>query len=270
MSDTLKEKVAAITGGGGAICGAIARAFSQSGAKVAVWDLSKEAADATAAEIRAAGGDAAGIKCNVLEKDEVIAAFNATVDLYGGVDILVNGAGGGRKEGTTSDTLAFADITPEGLMSTVGLNYAGTVLPSQSVARHFAERRSGVILNIASIAGMQPLSRAVGYSNGKAAVISFTQWLAVHMAREYSPLIRVNAIAPGFMVTEQNRFLLVDEKTGEPTERGKKIIGAVPMGRYGNPEEIVGAALWLVSDAASFVTGAIIPIDGGFTAESGV
>ncbi len=127
-----------------------------------------------------------------------------------------------------------------------------------------------MVLNIASIAGAQPLSRAVAYSNGKAAVISFTKWLAVHMAREFSPTIRVNAIAPGFMLTEQNRFLLVDEKTGEPTKRGRKIIDAVPMGRYGNPDEIIAAALWLVSDAASFVTGAVIPVDGGFTADSGV
>lgn len=144
------------------------------------------------------------------------------------------------------------------------------VIPSQAVGRIFAGKKSGVILNISSIAGLQPLTCSIAYSNGKAATNNFTQWLSVHMAQNFSPGIRVNAIAPGFMLTEQNRFLLVDVKTGKLTERGKKIINFVPMGRLGDPKEIVGSALWLVSDHASFVTGAIIPVDGGFTAFSGV
>jgi len=152
----------------------------------------------------------------------------------------------------------------------VALNYLSAVLPSQAVAPGFARRGRGVILNIASIAGLKPLTRAVAYSNGKAALVSFTQWLAVHMAQEYSRDIRVNALAPGFVLTDQNRFLLIDETTGEPTERGRRIIASVPMARYATPGEMVGAALWLVSDAAAFVTGAVIPVDGGFSASSGV
>lgn len=266
----LKGQVAVITGGGGAICGAIAEGLSYSGVRVAIWDISAEAANATAAGINNNGGDAVGISCNVLKKSDVEDAFSATMDRFDQVDILVNGAGGSRKEATTSAVQSFSDIAPEALMDTVALNYAGSVLPCQAVAEHFSARKAGIVLNIASIAGEEPLSRAIGYSNGKAAVISFTKWLAVHMAREYSPLIRVNAISPGFILTEQNRFLLVDEETTQPTDRGKKIIGAVPMGRYGEPEEIVGAALWLVSKSASFVTGAVVAVDGGFTAESGV
>jgi len=156
------------------------------------------------------------------------------------------------------------------MKAVLSLNYLSAVIPSQVVGRIFAEKKSGVIINISSIAGILPLTRAISYSDGKAATNSFTRWLAVHMAQEYSPNIRVNAIAPGFMLTEQNRFLLVDEKTGEITERGQQILKNVPMGCYGNPHEVVGAALWLVSDMASFVTGAVIPIDGGYSAFSGV
>ena len=155
-------------------------------------------------------------------------------------------------------------------MNTLALNYQSAVLPSQAVGRIFAEKKKGVILNIASIAGIRPLTRAVAYSNGKAAVISFTQWLAIHMAKEYSPQIRVNALAPGFVLTEQNRFLLLNEKTGKPTDRGTQIMQSVPMGRYGEAAEMVGAALWLVSDSSSFVTGIIVPVDGGMTAYAGV
>jgi NAD(P)-dependent dehydrogenase (short-subunit alcohol dehydrogenase family) len=155
-------------------------------------------------------------------------------------------------------------------VGTLALNYLAAVLPSQAVGRGFAKRERGAIVNIASVAGLRPLTRSVAYSNGKAALVSFTQWLAVHMAKEYSPNIRVNALAPGFVLTEQNRFLLVDPVTGQPTERGRQVMVAVPMARYGTPEEMVGAVLWLVSEAASFVTGAIIPVDGGFSAAAGV
>ncbi|HEB29283.1 MAG TPA: SDR family oxidoreductase [Spirochaetes bacterium] len=164
----------------------------------------------------------------------------------------------------------FFNIEPENLNKVMNLNYMSAVIPSQAAGRVFAEKRSGVILNISSIAGISPLTRAIGYSSGKAAMNNFTQWLAVHMAQNYSPEIRVNAIAPGFMLTEQNKFLLIEKDTGKMTERGKKIIGFVPMARLGNPAEITGAALWLVSDQASFVTGAVVPVDGGFTAYSGV
>ncbi|MCG6878985.1 MAG: SDR family oxidoreductase [Deltaproteobacteria bacterium] len=270
MNYGLEGKVAVITGAGGAICGQIAKAFAKEGVKVAIWDISQDAATEMVDEILALNGNAIAVQCDACEKGRVETAFKETLSAFGTVDILVNGAGGSRKETTTSDQLAFFDIAPQDMQSIIALNYLSAVLPSQTVGRIFAEKKSGVILNISSIAGILPLTRAISYSDGKAAVNSFTRWLAVHMAQEYSSDIRVNAIAPGFMLTKQNRFLLIDEKSGEMTERGKQVLNSVPMARYGNPEEIVGAALWLVSEMASFVTGAVIPIDGGYSAFSGV
>ncbi len=263
----LAGKVAVVTGGGGAICGAIAHGLAANGVRVAIWDLSEDAARRQAAAI---GGNAVAVRCDVLDRNDIARAVDATVAAGGTIDILINGAGGSRKEATTAADLPFFDIEREQLRRTVALNYESAVLPSQAVGRVFAEKKRGVILNIASIAGLRPLTRAVAYSNGKAALVSFTQWLAVHFAREYSSKIRVNALAPGFVLTEQNRFLLVDEQTGQPTARGRQIIATVPQARYGDPSEMVGAALWLVSDSASFVTGAVIPVDGGLTAFSGV
>ena len=268
--EDLKGKTAIITGAGGAICGAIAEALATQGCKVAIWDISAQAADKKATDINEADGTAIAIKCDVLDKNNIEEATAKTVEAFGTIDILINGAGGSRKDATTSPNLSFFDISSDSLMNTLALNYESAVLPAQAAGRTFAEKGKGVILNIASIAGIRPLTRAIAYSNGKSAVISFTQWLAVHMAKEYSPDIRVNALAPGFVLTEQNRFLLVDETTGKPTVRGKQIMQSVPMGRYGETSEMVGAALWLVSDAASFVTGAVIPVDGGLTASAGV
>ena len=266
----LTGRLAIVTGGGGALCGAMARGLAAAGASVAVWDLSAEAAERTAAEVRAQGGRAQAFACDVLNQDQVATSVLRTEEALGPIDILINGAGGSRKTATTSANLPFMKLLPEDLMSTLALNYLSAVLPSQAVAPRFVERSSGVILNIASIAGMRPLTQAIAYSNGKAALISFTQWLAVHMAKEYSPLIRVNALAPGFVQTEQNRFLLEEAETGSPTDRGRQILKTVPMGRYGTAEEMVGAAVWLVSDAARYVTGAVIPVDGGFSAYPGV
>jgi len=265
----LSEKIAVITGGGGAICGAMAEALAQQGTRIAIWDLSPKAADTVAERITSKGGKAMGINCDVMDVAAIDAALHATLNAYGGIDILINGAGGSRKEATTSSELSFFDILPEEIRRTMDLNYLSAVLPSQSVGRVFAEQGHGVILNITSIAGLLPLSRSLAYSNGKAAAVSFTQWLAVHMAKEYSPKIRVNAIAPGFVLTDQNRFLLVDEN-GDYTERGEQVIGEVPLRRYGDPRDMAGTALWLVSDAAAFVTGAVIPVDGGYMAYSGV
>lgn len=266
----LNGKVAVITGAGGAICGAIACALAAHGAAVAIWDLAAGAARRQAQAIKATGGCALGVPCDVLDRASVERATRTTRKAFKTVDILINGAGGGRQEATTAPALPFFDIAPKALMETVALNYASAVYPCQVIGKIFAGKKRGVILNIASIAGMRPLTRAIGYSNGKAALINFTQWLAVHMAREYSPQIRVNALAPGFVLTEQNRFLLINSKTGLPTERGRQILRHVPMGRLAEPEEMVGAALWLVSDSARFMTGAIIPVDGGFSAFSGV
>ena len=270
MDYGLKNKVAVITGAGGAICGQIAEAFANQGVGVAIWDLSLAAACKKRDEIVSAGGKAIAVQCDATDKSSVANALEQTLVEYGSVDILVNGAGGSRKQTTTSAELKFFDIEPADMQAVMSVNYFSAVIPSQAVGRVFAEKRSGAILNISSIAGFCPLTRAITYSNSKAATNSFTQWLAVHMAKEYSPNIRVNAIAPGFVLTDQNRFLLTDEKTGQITERGKEILRNVPAGRYGQADEIVGAALWLVSEQASFVTGAIIPIDGGFTAFCGV
>ncbi len=287
----LKGKVAVVTGGGGAICGEIARALAAEGAAVAIWDLSAEAAERKAAEIAtqapttgpapppgepACGGPGSGPEravsahaCDVLDRGSVREALHGTLERHGSVDILVNGAGGSRREATTSAELSFFDIPTGALEGVTRLNYLSAVIPSQEVGREFAEQGTGVILNVSSVAGTRPLTRAVAYSNGKAATDSFTLWLAVHMAREYSPRIRVNAIAPGFILTEQNRFLLLEEDGGL-TERGRQVLGSVPMARLGRPEEIAGAALYLVSPQASFVTGAVIVVDGGLSAWAGV
>lgn len=266
----LDGKKAVITGAGGAICGEIASALAREGAAIAIWDISREAGAKKRDEIIAAGGKAIAAECNAMDKESVKAALCRTLDEFGTVDILVNGAGGSRRETSTSPELSFFDLEPEAMTSVISLNYMTSVVPSQAVGKVFAEKGRGVILNITSIAGLRPLTKTVSYSNGKAAANSFTQWLAVHMAQNYSPEIRVNAIAPGFILTDQNRFLLVDKETGGMTERGKQILNHVPMGRYGKPEEIVGAALWLVSEMAGFVTGSVVIIDGGFTAFSGV
>lgn len=266
----LDGRHAVITGAGGAICGAIAAGLASAGVNVAIWDLSTDAAERKCASIRDSGGRAIAVTCDVTDRESVERAAEKTLLSFQTVDILVNGAWGSSKDATTSPELQFFDISTKGLLDTFGLNYLGTVIPCQVLGGCFAERKRGAILNIASIGGVKPLTRAVGYSNAKAAVASFTEWLAVHMAREFSPDIRVNALAPGFVLTNQNRFLLEDKETGEPTARGRLIMEQVPMGRYGTPEEMVGAAMWLVSDAATFVTGAVVPVDGGLLATLGV
>ena len=278
MDLNLTGKVAVVTGGGGSICGEIVKALVGEGVHAAIWDLCLESSERKVKEIDLfhgkspdkALGKVLTVECNVLNKKNVDRALENTLNRFGTIDILINCAGGSKKEATTSPELEFFDIDPGSLNDVMKLNYLSAVIPSQAVGRIFAKRKSGVILNISSIAGLQPLTRAIAYSNGKAATNNFTQWLAVHMAKNFSSKIRVNAIAPGFILTEQNRFLLIDEKTQKFTERGKQIINFVPMKRLGNPNEIVGAALWLVSDRATFVTGAVVPVDGGFTAFSGV
>jgi len=266
----LKGKTAVVTGGGGAICGEIAKGLSEEGARVAVWDLDFQAAKKMVESLAAEPDDALAVECDVLDKKSVERAAEQTIGHFGTVDILINGAGGSRKEATTSPDLDFFDIGTEALSGVVSLNYLSAVIPSQVIGRLFAKKKAGVILNISSVAGFRPLTRSIGYCNGKAATNSFTQWLAVHMAQNYSPEIRVNAVAPGFILTEQNRFLLQDSETGRFTERGKKIVGFVPMARLGKPEEVVGAALWAVSERAGFVTGTVISVDGGFSVYSGV
>ena len=264
------SKVAVITGGGGVLCSVLARALAQCGASVVLLDINLPAAEKVADEIRTQGGQAIAIQADVLDKESLLAAAQQVTEALGHIDILINGAGGNKKEATTSDELSFFDLPADAIRWDFDLNFMGTLLPSQIFGRHMVKQGSGCIINISSMAAFRPLTRTVAYSPAKAAVSNFTQWLAVHISQNYSDRIRVNAIAPGFFLTEQNRFLLVDEHTGELTERGQAIIDHTPIGRFGDPEDLIGAVLWLLSDGASFVHGVVIPIDGGFSAFSGV
>ena len=263
-------KVAVITGGGGVLCSTLSRALAERGASVAVLDISLPAAEKVADEIRAQGNQAMAVQADVLDKGSLLAAAQRVTEAFGHIDILINGAGGNKKEATTSDELSFFDLPADAIRWVFDLNFIGTLLPSQVFGRYMAEQGSGCIINISSMAAFRPLTRTAAYSPAKAAVSNFTQWLAVHVSQNYSANIRVNAIAPGFFLTEQNRFLLVDERTGELTRRGQAIIDHTPVGHFGDPEDLIGAVLWLLSDGASFVHGAVIPIDGGFSAFSGV
>ena len=266
----LSGKVAVVTGGGGVLCGAMSQALGRVGVKVAVLDLIPEAAQKVADEIVAAGGEAMSVQCDVLNRETIEAAARQVLGAYGRIDILINGAGGNKKQATTSPDLSFFDLPTDAVQWVFNLNFIGTLLPSQVFGKIMAEQGEGCILNISSMNAFRPLTRIPAYSAAKAAVSNFTQWLAVHMSQEYSPNIRVNAIAPGFFLTEQNRFLLTDERTGELTPRGRTIIDHTPMGRFGNPEDLIGTVLWLLSPGAAFVHGVVVPVDGGFSAFSGV
>ena len=266
----LSGKTAVITGGGGVLCGEMARALAQLGMGVAVLDLVEENAQKVVRQIVSQGGDAIAVKANVLERPSLEAARGIVLDRFGKVDVLINGAGGNSKKASTSDELSFFDLPEDGFRWVFDLNFLGTVLPSQVFGRHFAERRAGCIVNIASINAFRPLTRIPAYSAAKGAIRNFTQWLATHMAMNYSPDIRVNAIAPGFFLTEQNRFLLTDAGTGQFTPRGQSIVGHTPMGRLGQPDDLISTIVWLLAPGSRFVTGITVLVDGGFAAYSGV
>ena len=267
----LNGKVAAVTGGGGILCSGMSKALAEFGAKVAVLDLIPEAAQKVADEINASGGEAIAVMTDVLDKSSLEAAAKRVLDTFGKVDILINGAGGNKAAATTSPgERTFFDIPPDALQWVFNLNFLGTVLTSQVFGKHMTEREEGVIMNISSMASSRPMTRVLAYAAAKAGISNFTMWLSVYMAQEYSGNIRVNAIAPGFFLTEQNRYLLTNIDTGKMTQRGKQIIDHTPMGRYGVPDDLLGTMIWLVSDAAQFVTGVVVPVDGGFSAYSGV
>ncbi len=266
----VKDKVIVATGGGGVLVGAMSRALGKAGARIAILDIVEEAAQKVATDITSAGGEAIGIKANVLSRESIEHARDVVLETFGTVDILINGAGGNKPQATTSPEKPFFDLPPDAVRWVFDLNFLGTFLSSQVFAKVMAEKGEGIILNISSMNAFRPLTRIPAYSAAKAAVSNFTQWLAVHMAQEYSPRIRVNAIAPGFFLTHQNRFLLIDEKTGALTSRGKTIIEHTPMARFGDAEDLIGAVIWLLSDASAFVSGVVVPIDGGFSAFSGV
>lgn len=267
---SLQGKTAVVTGGGGVLCSVLSQSLAQAGARVAILELHLEKGQPVADQITANGGKALALQCDVLNKASIQAAAQEIEKAFGKVDILVNGAGGNKPQATTSVDQSFFDLPSDAIQWVFDLNLIGALLPSQVFGRTMTETGEGIILNISSMNAFRPLTRIPAYSAAKAAVSNFTQWLAVHMAMEYSPRIRVNAIAPGFFQTEQNRFLLTDAQTGALTPRGQAIIAHTPMGRFGVPEDLIGTVLWLVSPASAFITGVIIPIDGGFSAFSGV
>jgi NAD(P)-dependent dehydrogenase (short-subunit alcohol dehydrogenase family) len=217
-----------------------------------------------------AGCNTLAVAADVLDPESLRRAAQTVIDRFGRVDALINGAGGNRPQATTSAEVPFFDLPPEALRWVVDLNLLGTILPCQIFARQMAQQGAGTILNISSMNAFRPLTRIPAYSAAKAAVSNFTQWLAVHLAQNYSPQLRVNAIAPGFFLTTQNEYLLTDPATGQVTPRGHAILTHTPMGRFGQPSDLLGTVLWLLSPGAAFVTGVVVPIDGGFSAFSGV
>ncbi|MBN1679243.1 MAG: SDR family oxidoreductase [Anaerolineae bacterium] len=260
-------KTAVVTGGAGVLCSAIARMLAAHGANVVILDLAEDRASALAADL---GANAIGIGADVLDRASLKAAADRVKATFGPADILINGAGGNKAQATTSTERQFFDLPPDALQWVFNLNFLGTVLASQVFGKQMVDSGAGVILNISSMSALRPLTRVLAYSAAKAAVSNFTQWLAVHIAQEYTPGVRVNALAPGFFLTEQNRYLLTDETTGDLTARGQLILDHTPANRFGTPDDLLGTVLWLVSPAAAFVTGTVIPIDGGFDAYAGV
>jgi NAD(P)-dependent dehydrogenase (short-subunit alcohol dehydrogenase family) len=258
-----------VTGGTGVLGRHMVQALVGCGATVAVLARNRDKAMAVLAEIKGRGR-ATIVEGDALGKDDLTQALEMVVKESGRVDCLINGAGGNHPQATTRADLSFFDLPEEAFRFVFELNLLGTILPSQIFGKQMAEQGDGVILNVSSMSAMRPLTRVVSYSAAKAGVNSFTQWLAVHLAQEYSPRIRVNAIAPGFFLTEQNRFLLTERETGELTARGQSIIQHTPMGRFGEPGDLLGTVLWLLSPASAFVTGIVVPVDGGFSAFGGV
>lgn len=274
-----KDKVIVVTGGGGILCGAIAESLALQGAKIALLDLKLDNAQVVAERIKAKGGTAIAVESNVLEAESLEKAKNIIHNELGSCDILLNGAGGNHPNGTTSKThlwkedletseqlKTFFDLDPDGIQFVFNLNFIGTLLPSQIFAKDMVDKKGCSILNISSMNAFTPLTKIPAYSAAKAAVSNFTQWLAVHFAKVD---VRVNALAPGFFLTDQNRSLLTLEN-GKFTERGNTILDHTPMSRFGEPEDLVSTVLWLCSEGSKFVTGVIVPIDGGFSAFSGV
>ena len=275
----LSGKVCVITGGAGVIGLALVKALASVNVKIAIADINKEVAEKVAAEVSAdSGATVIGVEANVLDKASLEQARNVIHEKLGEIDILINGAGGNNPSATTKveqieesniDNLddTFYGLQLDGFDKVFALNFKGTVLPSMVFTRDMLKRRKGVVLNISSMNSYKPLTKIPAYSAAKASVNNFTEWLAVHLAKVG---IRVNAIAPGFFITNQNRFLVLDEKTGGYSPRGNKIVSNTPMGKFGEPEDLQGATLFLLSDVSSFITGIIIPVDGGYSAYGGV
>lgn len=266
---SLDKKVAVVTGGTGVLGSFLVKALSDAGAKVAILGRRKEVADELAKEIKKSGGEAIGVSADVLDAQQLRAAKKIILDQFGTIDILVNGAGGNMPGATIPTDKTFLDLNIEDFRSVVELNLTGTVLPTQILAEPIMTSKNGSIINISSMAAYRPITRVVGYSAAKSAVSNFTQWLAVEMAKKFGEGVRVNAIAPGFFLTEQNRTLLTT-KDGGLTERGKSVIMNTPFGRFGQANELASTLIWLCSDGAKFISGVVVPVDGGFSAFAGV
>jgi NAD(P)-dependent dehydrogenase (short-subunit alcohol dehydrogenase family) len=267
----LNGRVALVTGGTGVLGRAMAAGLADAGAQVVITGRSAERTAEIAATITTAGLAVRGVAMDVFDRASILACEARVSAELGPVSILINAVGGNDPAATTSADRSFFELDHDALARVIDLNLsAGLMQPVQVFAKSMIDHgRGGSIINISSMSAQRPLTRVAGYGAAKAAVENFTRWLAVHLAREYSPAVRVNAVAPGFFLTEQNLYLLVDA-AGEPTERGRSIIGHTPLGRYGEPDDLVGAVQWLASDASRFVTGTVIPVDGGFSAYSGV
>ena len=265
----ITDKVVVVTGGTGVLGHAMVKGLALAGARVGILGRREDIACSRAEEIRALGGQALPLKADVLQINELELAYDRIIGEWGRVDVLINAAGGNMPGATIMPDQTFLDLSPEHLKKVIDLNQLGTVFPSQVFVKSMIENKNGVVINISSMAAQRPLTRVVGYAASKAAVDNFTRWLAVEMAMKFGEGIRVNAIAPGFFLTEQNRSLLMQEN-GEMTARGKSVIEHTPMNRFGSPEELVGTIIWLCSEAARFITGVVIPVDGGFSASAGI
>lgn len=263
-------KTFAVTGGAGALGGDVVTALAGCGANVMILDRSLSRLAAIQESLGPRGSQVDGAQVDVMNRDSLTAAGEAIKARFGTLYGLVNAAGGNSPKATVSPTMSFFDIPEEGMRFVLDLNLLGTIMPCQILAKQMVETGEGVILNYSSMNAFRPLTNIAAYSASKAGITNFTAWLAVHMAQNYSGQIRVNAIAPGFFIGEQNRFLMVDKETGEWTPRGQKVLDHTPMGRFGVPEDLLGTVLWLLSPAASFVTGITVPVDGGFSAYAGV
>lgn len=265
----ISGQVAVITGAGGIICGTLAKEMAKKGVKVALLDLFLESAEKITEEIKAAGGDAIAIKADVLDRASLQAAREKVLEKFGRVDILVNGAGGNKPQATVTKDSDFFHLDLDAFKWVFDLNVTGAVLTTMVFGEVMAEQKSGNVINIASMSSYHPLTNTVAYCGAKAAVANFTEWMATHFNQNYSNNIRVNAIAPGFLLTNQNRYLLTNED-GSATDRGQRVLAKTPMGRYGEPEEMAGPVMFLCSEAASFINGAVLPVDGGFSSYWGV
>ena len=262
--------MAVVTGGTGVLLSPTVRMLGRLGARIALIDLTLERAQAGVDELRTAGCQAAAFQADMTDPQAVQLAARQVLEHFGQVDVLLNGAGGNRPQATTSPETNFFDLPVEAVRQVFDLNFMSALYACQAFGKAMAERGQGVILNVASMASFRPLTRVVSYGAAKAALANFTQWLAAYMAQNYGERLRVNAIAPGFFLTDQNRYLLTDAQSGELTARGLAILAHTPAGRFGVPEDVIGPAVWLLSPAAAFVTGVVLPIDGGFSVYAGV